>query len=551
MAVHADALTVSADRDLDSALNTWVDLAGADDTLTYHPGGVYNWANKDGANTVAIAGLSLGAQTVKTDNGSALTLDLNGGTITATSGDLSTAVAGGATAGALTVTNAGSIALDDLFSTNPVGLGGNMTITHRGALTADQISANPGGDIYFDGNCGSAAGSAGGLSATKIDSGDSTTNLSRTVKGDVFVKGYTNVVVGDRITSARIVTVFGDGYAGNVTIGDPGPANAAGHIAGLIKVGAIYCTSKPAGGAGTCLSGDVSIYGKDDVLIKNSSDVIGDILTYPDITIRDCDGGTVTVKHDGAFAVRDVISRVGNANDTYAGRPLYFDGDVLSNGITAGKNYSARTLETTVGGTGNYKPGGRITIKGYDNVAVGSLITYQASTHFNTGGRAGDILITNIQGTVSITNSVSAYAAKTAGGGNLSICSKGDILISATSIDLRSMTAPAANGVLSVMATGSTAKVSIGNLDLDKVLSAVIFASRRHSIVTNSLTGFPVSDPANGKLDAVTGQTIHYDSRIPSNAYLTNGYSGRFTLKSGGVLVNSMMPGLGTVITLK
>jgi hypothetical protein len=65
------------------------------------------------------------------------------------------------------------------------------------------------------------------------------------------------------------------------------------------------------------------------------------------------------------------------------------------------------------------------------------------------------------------------------------------------------------------------------------------------------LLNFPVSSPANGALDAVTGQKIHYDPKIGANSYLTNGYSGLFALKSGGLLTTDPLPSMGTVIILR
>jgi hypothetical protein len=65
-------------------------------------------------------------------------------------------------------------------------------------------------------------------------------------------------------------------------------------------------------------------------------------------------------------------------------------------------------------------------------------------------------------------------------------------------------------------------------------------------MVSGDVLGFNTANPANGELDAASGQTIYY-SRMPTNNIYLEG--GTYPLKSGGRL--RCMQGFGTIVTLQ
>ena len=87
--------------------------------------------------------------------------------------------------------------------------------------------------------------------------------------------------------------------------------------------------------------------------------------------------------------------------------------------------------------------------------------------------------------------------------------------------------------------------ITLADLDLSKVKSAVFSAGARRNYITGDLLNFTVLASTNGVLDAPPGQSIFY-SRTPTNNHYLNGDT--YFLKSGGKLRSLAF---GTVVLIK
>jgi hypothetical protein len=193
-----------------------------------------------------------------------------------------------------------------------------------------------------------------------------------------------------------------------------------------------------------------------------------------------------------------------------------------------------------------------ITRIGAGGVSVRNISTHHSHAGTNCNYGAGDILISNVLGAVSIQGNLDAHSScgsDTAGAGSLRIHASGDIRIDG-SIDLGHPGASNRNGALSLTTTHRMSSITLHSLDLNKTGSATFSSGSKHSMIRNALLNFPVASPADGRLDAGAGQQIHYDIAVPGNSYLTNGFNGIFTLKSGGILTSEPPPRKGTIVRI-
>jgi hypothetical protein len=459
--------------------------------------------------TAAGGGLDLGAWKIYTDNGQSFKLDLNGEVVTATSGSLRTTRSG--TTGGISITNAGNITLGSINvkATAQADVGA-VVIAHRGALSVGNVDASrnyvdpPGtlGGVRFNGDSGTATGSKGAFLSGYIDA----TGSRAGGHGGISILGYTTVTVSGTNASGKAISTLAirNGTAGAITIGADSTSDRVGTVTLRGSIDATISGSDPT----YTPQGDVSMYSSGDVLVQDAAGTVPyDIVTAS--VGQDVIPGKVTIKHHGQLVFNDIDTRSGAGNASTGSRTITLNGDGWDEGVAGGlKGRDILCSSSTF-----RQPGMNVQVSGYDSVVLRNIVTSCSSAN---------------------------------NAGNITICAAGKIVMG--SVDCNS--ASATRGTLSVTTSGM-AEIVVGNLDLSKVLSAVFTAGGRHTVITNQLPNFPVTNAANGKLDATTNQVIHYSLAIAENAYLTNGYSGIFTLKSGGMLTWEPVPKKGTIVFLR
>lgn len=406
-------------------------------------------------------------------------------------------------------------------------------------------------------------GSVTGSTAAGVVAFDSSTTQFGFSAGHIAIQNVNNVVMGKVLATKASSDVNG----GNFSVG------TAVARAGFIRIGAIDVR----GGNDTKSSGNVTLYGGSDIEVRDDS-ATNSILTATLVPVQPAGTGKITLSHQGNLKAGELDS--GSLYGNNGSADIVLDGAAV-NGVPSG----AAILRNIYAGrypsmpASNHK-GSAVTVRGYTGIVIsGDIITRQ----WDSSGYPHGVTITNIgSGGVAIRDVDAREAANgtAAGtGGNLQIVSAGPVTIRNVVLSCNSWQAGYYSGNMTVVADGRISvsgsvdlsavagssycgtmilsnssaygSVRVGSLDLTKVVSAKLYSGDRHSAFTNALTGFPVTNPASGKLDAVTGQKIHYDSTLSANAYLTNGYSGIFTLASGGVLTPSPLPGKGTSITIR
>lgn len=141
-----------------------------------------------------------------------------------------------------------------------------------------------------------------------------------------------------------------------------------------------------------------------------------------------------------------------------------------------------------------------------------------------------------ISGTVTINGGINTIVTNISGGWSpcsASIYAVSDIMVS-DEIDMRANLA--SNGTLTMVS--SNASIYIEQLDMSKVKTVTFNAGSKTSYITGHLLNFNRSgNQTSGALDAPAGQTVRYRGGLSANKYLMeDGYSGIYTLKSGGIL---------------
>ncbi|MBA4388323.1 MAG: hypothetical protein C0404_10105 [Verrucomicrobia bacterium] len=420
-------------------------------------------------------------------------------------------------------------------------------------------------NIRLDLNGGSITAAASGGAYIYTNFSMITPAVNSMYAADVNIQNAGSIRIGKLCTYEQANNVGGGRGSGNVTIGSNTTSGRADRVEiTAIDAGAysIYSVTIPAG--------NVTVYGKNDVLIWDGLGLYGNIAACA-AAGRGGRGGAVTVWHDGNLCAGEIFTYCDGASTQPAGA-INLNGDVLGNGasgdlnVTALKAYAnggdgARGGSITVAGYGSVGvtnivdthggtygancPGGAINVSG-GSITIGSLDT--RSPGINYGGTSGNIALTSTNGAITITGNVDTSDGGGNNGGNtagnVTITAAGDIAVAGT----LNLYAHGTRGALAMTNTSPSAVIRLASLDLGNMRSAVLYAGRKHSGITGALLGFPTGTPDDGKLDAVPGQKIHYDSGVSGNAYLAGA---TYTLKSGGILLPGKIPGKGTVIVLR
>lgn len=399
------ASLVAAAQGADLVLTTNITAPGALNGATFTPSGTgtatdpyfYNFASGVG---LTYSGLNLSTAQLRTVNVSltnaSLKLDLNGGSITATTGDLTTenttagALGAPSVAGQITITNAANLTLDSILAR---GTGGNyrkgaaITITHNGSLQANLISSagfrEGAGNLTLVGNQSGGAPS-GGLLVTNLLANNGNTGGDTGRGGTITVSGYTNILIVGAVDTTKRISVSD---ANDVVLNSLGSIQVGGTISTLN-----FSVSGSRGGdvrltASNGVSGSLSVSN----INTSSRDRGGDVFLYADTSIRvgavtnsvSSDGtssGNFTATHDGAFA-GGFFYLVGDRGS--AGR-LTLDGDARRDGASGSAvlgAIEARNTDTSIAG-GN----GVVRISGYTNVLISGTVLLGSTLAGDTQG---------------------------------------------------------------------------------------------------------------------------------------------------------------------
>jgi len=310
---------------------------------------------------------------------------------------------------------------------------------------------------------------------------------------------------------------------GNITIG------SASVKAGDVRIGYIYTyagdTNTYVAGTGGS-GGAVTIVSSGDVLIEDDNGAAGDIRTFA--CRQGSSGGPVSITHQGRLVAGTIDTRLpgGASNGSKAG-------DVTLNGGDASDNLSVNAIMATRYQNNTYvntSARQQVTISNYKNVTIGSI---------NTSTSAGSDGITRrLAGHVVITSGIS---------GNIEI--PGEINLKAGYFDGVNND----NGLLSLSAGG---EVTLGPLDLSKMLYAQINSGGKKSYITGVLANFGATGSGDGTLAspilasqtalrAADDQVIYYDPAVnlslAGKVYRVADLTG--TAATGGLLVPQQAAG--------
>lgn len=515
-------LTLVADQKLGTAAG-WNDLVGGNDSITHHPDGIYDWANKDGANKLALAGLNMNGFSISNDAGRGIVLNMRGNALT-NGGRIIAASDGWVFTGGITITNATDIVADSIVTAgcgpncglatyrNPTSSCGGIFISHQGRLELDCIDIRntndfrgAQGEIILNGNCGGARSKGRLLLTNKSIGINADLGGHFAFTNRITILGYEDVAIKGKITSV------GPSYGvpSYVRIGKDTTNAEDPEAIGRMSVGGIDLrsdTSRQYSGPFDA-GGRVELYARSDILMQDDTGSPKHIVNASDYP------QPVTVRHNGSFVAGIIDSHT--LNNYHAANPP----DVLCDGNILGKAPSGSfrvsrisTYSAAASGTTNSRAGD-VTVRGYSEVVIGPSVSGAAIETYSSPAedrpiRAGNIDITNITGNIRINGAVNA-----------------------TSIG---KSAESRKGRFNIACQGPGSTITLSSLDLNLVSDAILDTGSGKSIVTSALLNFPIATPANGKLDAPAGQKIFYNATLPANAYLTNG---TYTLKSGGVLM--------------
>lgn len=372
-------------------------------------------------------------------------------------------------------------------------------------------SASPSADLNLDAyylrstNCAGMrldllrGGTKGSISGTNqiAFSTYSGTN-SAVTNGSLIITNAGNISCGGIDTRMEGVSLQ---TYGNVVIG------ASGNPVGAVRIG--YICTGAADWSTYRSAGGITIYGNSSVKIQNqdadSGSVRGDIVASSIGKSENYRRAGIVIRHNGAFRAGTIDGH--NDADNF---PLIMD-ITLDGGSGGALDVAAISTYANFGSPGaGY--GGNISISGYTGIAISNINTCAKAS----GCPAGNVTISN-----GITGSIEL---------------SGTIDLSASS--------QASMGTLVLANSGSNSGITLASLNLGKLKSAWLCAGNGLPYVAGALLSFPTNSPASGLLDAPYGQAIKYDSALAQNAYLTNGASGTYQLKSGGYLTcsNSLPP---------
>jgi hypothetical protein len=244
----------------------------------------------------------------------------------------------------------------------------------------------------------------------------------------------------------------------------------------------------------------VTIFGSGDVRIEGDDGEPGDILTWGEANTGKT--GSITVDHDGAFTARFLDASGRGRGDWPKANNISLNGNGDGKGRPAGDLSVVEVRAYCRPGYGG--PSGHVTVRGYANVSVGKLLT------FNGGRQGGNVSISHIHGNVKI-------------GGEINLSGK-----------------DGKNGKLTIVTRGK-GSITLAELDLKKVGQVRLSAGSGRIHVTGALRNFDTTQPANQRrLVAAADQRISYRFKAGE----LNDYLGgkRYTLPSGGVLYPEAAP---------
>jgi hypothetical protein len=290
--------------------------------------------------------------------------------------------------------------------------------------------------------------------------------------GLIQIRNVGSVAMNDGHLETKDLASGYSGSTGNILIGEETNRAGSVQIARIMT----YTLDGPT-------AGSVAIHGTGDVLIKDTKntvdpgdDAAGDV----DVTVRGQGrAGDVAVHHHGSFLARDILATHVCNGDTYQGQ-LVFNGAVT--GAPSGTFTAARIVTTAYDYIGSTHQrdgrGGHVSISNYVSVLLGDVDT--SFEDWPAAGAAGNVLITNITGNVTITGSI-------------------------TLNDLHDSTAPIEDGDLAIYAGGI---ITVKDLDLDKIGAARFDAGSRSIRILGTITNFTGANDLS--LMAPAGQTLHY-----------------------------------------
>lgn len=384
----------------------------------------YDFTTGPGTN---YTGLNLATFQVVTSSASltnaSMLFNLNGGTITATTGDLSTlnstagALGTPSVAGQITITNAGNITIDDILANGAVGgnfrQGANISVFHNGSLIADVINSQGArensGNILLNGDQ-AGTGATGSLQVNSILANNINIGGDTGKGGTVTISGYTNVAVAGEInTTKRVLSYLTNDVTvrafGSISVGGPittlnSPAVtgskggdvtliASNGVNGAIAIGDVNTSSRGLGGS-------ILLYSDTSISVSNiTTGVAGD----------GTKAGSFTATHDGAFGGGN-LNLFGDRGD---GGNLTLNGDAHGDGADGTLVIGAITANDTDIAGGTPFQDGSVSIRGYTGIQItGTVALASAAAKYLPGtftaSANGNISVGEIQIAIGTTN---------------------------------------------------------------------------------------------------------------------------------------------------
>lgn len=295
------------------------------------------------------------------------------------------------------------------------------------------------------------------------------------------IRNVRDMAVGQILTYARGTSAGrgSEAVAGNLTIGSD--ADPARHL----RIAAIHTGDHTVGTRSGVRRGDVVVYATGNVLIEDGDGNPGDIRTHacaePDIAGR-ADPGHVSIAHDGAFRVNDIIAHM----STYSARKN--PAEIVLDGGSGNGDCTIRDIDNRhyASGYGSSERG-HVSIRNYANVAVRNI---DSSHPFTDARMGGHVDIVNIANHIEITGTID--------------CSSGH-----SHVRVRRD-----HGRLKLSAGG---KITLAELDLDKVQYAELSSGDGETVIQGELANFDPTATGGGGTEGdprITTQTV---LRVPAD----------------------------------
>jgi hypothetical protein len=348
---------------------------------------------------------------------------------------------------------------------------------------------------------------------------------------------YVGTVANDAYGSIAVTNV------GNVSLGGIDTQNTGGGWyyggGGDVKIGT---ATVPAAGNVRCsyintrssgkgsYGGNVTIYGQGNVRIEDAAGTPGNIVTIGERAA----GSDVTVYHRGLFAANTIDARTIVDDSGQDSGNITLDGN-WNNGATppSGSLAVSGDIRNNAGTPGSGFPNtGQIVIRGYSSVTVSNVCTLLHGVS-NASRSPGSCAITNIAGNIAINGLVDLRS-------DLCLTNSGKLLLQTTS---------ASGGTITLGANTNHV------FYCDYVLYTTFRSGQGKSYIKGEvrMPGATDTDKRNNVstyLKGNAGQTVYYNHKVASNAWLGGGIYSLGTDGSGTGFL-APIPTRGTVVWFK